>query len=123
MTLEVVDGDQRDLECQSQALGRGQTHDERTHQTRPGSDRHRPQIGERHARLAQGFVDRRQHLPDMFARCDLRNHAPEPPVQPDLRGDDTRTYPWNARGRRRRPFQDRRGRLVASCLDGQKNQG
>ena len=46
MTFEVVDGDQRDLECQCQGLGRGQPHDEGPDKPGPGRHRHRPQIGE-----------------------------------------------------------------------------
>ena len=49
---------------------------------------HGPQVPERDARPAQGFVDHRQHLPHVRSRGDLGNHATIALVQTDLRGHD-----------------------------------
>ena len=46
MTLEVIDGDQRDIECQRQGLGRRQPHDQGADQPGPRRHRHRPEIGQ-----------------------------------------------------------------------------
>ena len=114
MPLQVVDADKRQLRGKGKALGKGQSHYQRTHQTGTLGHRDGRKVAPRSARLLHGIHHRGNDGFGVLAACDLWHDAAKAAVEVDLAchliGQDVAL-----------PVDHRSGRLVARTLYG-KNQ-
>jgi len=78
-------------------------------------DRDAVQVGDVDARGRERLLEQGVQRLDVGARGDLRDHAAEPLVQVDLRGDQVRAD-------REAVFEHRDGRLVARGLDAENQE-
>ncbi len=123
MTFQVIDGDERDLECQRQRLRRRQSRRQGHRPARAGS----PPPPPRDRASETPAVRRASSIIGRTWRTCSRDaiSGTTPPialVQRDLRGDDAGADPRHPGARRPRALQYGGGRLVARRLDGQKDQ-
>ena len=93
MALQVIDGDQGNIERQGQRLRRGQADHEGTDQARPGGHGDHPQVGERDPRPPQGLVDHRQDLLTWALEAISGTTPPKRWCRPDLRGHHAGEHP------------------------------
>jgi hypothetical protein len=91
VTLEVVDGDQRQPAGRGQRLGGGDADEQRAHEAGALGDRDAVDAVEGRLRLRQRVVDDRVDELEVVARRDLRHHAAEAVVDA-LGGDDVGEY-------------------------------
>ena len=85
MGVEVVDGDQRLVARQSQALGERHAHEQRPEQARPTGRRDDVHIGQRQPRAAHQFVVQRAQKTVVLTGSQLGNDAAEQRVHVHLR--------------------------------------
>ena len=87
VALQVVDRDQRQPPRRGNRLRGADPDQEGADQAGTGGDRHRLDLVERGARLAQGSLDHRRGQLEVVAGGDLRHDAPEPLMGGGLGGD------------------------------------
>ena len=112
MPLDVVDRNQRQFPRPGEGLRPAHAREQRPHQPRPESHRHRVQIRHLHPRVRQRLPNEGVQRLHMHARGNLRHHAPVEGMPVDLRGDDAGQYAPPV-------LHDGRRRLVAGRFDGQ----
>ncbi len=110
VSLQVVDGEQRQVALPGDRLGRADADQQRADEPGPLRHRDRVDVVERRLRLFQRLFDDDPDRLHVVARGKFRHDPAERAVDVDLRGDDRRAHVGAV-------VDDRGGRLVAGGLD------
>ena len=87
VSLEMIHGDQRFFQGESQRLGEADAHQQRAYQPRPLRDRDRVHRLVLHPRFRESLAHNWENCPQVLAGRQLRNHSSIRLMSGDLRGN------------------------------------